>query len=793
MAHTTKFTDALNHTPGHAHTTDQSTHTTQTDTILNLSKTFTLTQAQAGLLERGLTFVPQPRRVDGDELRRDIHHFHRRLRLLDYFHYTDTYTYTPFKPPSTWQPKTGTTHPRITHFINKNTHTYNTHTQSTTNTYNLTPAEQTAINQLANNKHIIIKPADKGSKIVIMDRHQYILECNRQLNNRQHYRKINHNIQLQTQTQLRHILDDLRRLNFITDRQRQYLYGPDNPRPRRFYLLPKIHKDPSTWTIPSEVPPGRPIVSDCGSESNSISEFIEHHLNPLSSRHPSYIKDTYHFLDRIRPMVVPSQSLLFTIDIDSLYTNIQTEDGLGAVREALTRYPDTSRPDSHILELLEICLTSNNFTFNNNQYLQIQGTAMGQRYAPSYANIYMAQWEREALTKCTHRPILYLRFLDDIIGVWTHGIGTFEHFIDILNNHHPTIKVKYSISPVQVDFLDTTVYFHTQGAQKTLRTKVFSKPTDTHALLHKHSFHPKHTFTGIIKSQIIRYTRISSTYAQLESSIRTLFQALGHRGYSKRFLRHIKNTTLASFFPAGPPHPDTDITYVLSTRTSGSPLPSHNTNPSTPYPNTDPPTSQSLQPTNTRIIPLIITYTHFARTLQHKIKLNYNNTQSLHPPLQRYRLITAYRKNKNLQDLLVRAALAPIRETPTTNTYNTHITQVKFIRNPHSNTQAPVHPTVHHTQGNVVYGITCRHCKKLYIGETKYTLTHRLKQHLYTIKKGSLRTPLVQHFQQHSPSHLTITALETCAAWSTAQRRSQERKWIRLLRTRVPYGLNARY
>ena len=75
----------------------------------------------------------------------------------------------------------------------------------------------------------------------------------------------------------------------ITSKQKDFLYGPDNPRDRHFYLLPKIHKDPHTWTIPYEVPPGRSIVSDCNSASYHISNYIEHFLGPLSTKHPSYI------------------------------------------------------------------------------------------------------------------------------------------------------------------------------------------------------------------------------------------------------------------------------------------------------------------------------------------------------------------------------------------------------------------------------------------------------------------------------------------------------------------------
>lgn len=38
-----------------------------------------------------------------------------------------------------------------------------------------------------------------------------------------------------------------------------------NYKPRQFYLLPKIHKAPGTWTILNVLPKCRPIVSDRGS------------------------------------------------------------------------------------------------------------------------------------------------------------------------------------------------------------------------------------------------------------------------------------------------------------------------------------------------------------------------------------------------------------------------------------------------------------------------------------------------------------------------------------------------
>ena len=53
--------------------------------------------------------------------------------------------------------------------------------------------------------------------------------------------------------------------------------------------------------------------------------------------------------------------------------------------------PNGKNPSNEsLLTLLDAILTKNNFTFNNEHYLQIAGTAMGTKTAPSYANIVLA-------------------------------------------------------------------------------------------------------------------------------------------------------------------------------------------------------------------------------------------------------------------------------------------------------------------------------------------------------------------------------------------------------------------
>jgi len=76
---------------------------------------------------------------------------------------------------------------------------------------------------------------------------------------------------------------------------------------------------------------------------------------------------------------------------------------------------------------------------------------------------------------------------------------------------------------------------------------------------------------------------------------------------------------------------------------------------------------------------------------------------------------------------------------------------------------------------NLVYAITCKHCKHIYVGETGATLKQRLYQHLYQIKKINNNKLLYTHFIQHTISNLLISGLESNPSWSFGQRRAAEK------------------
>ena len=157
--------------------------------------------------------------------------------------------------------------------------------------------------------------------------------------------------------------------------------------------------------------------------------------------------------------------------------------------------------------LLEKVLRLNNFTFNDEHFIQIQGTAMGTRVATNFANVYMGRFEENFVykTEWSNYVIIWVRFIDDIFLIWKGDIDSITEFIGHLNNAAPSIKFTHEISTNSVNFLDTTVLEDRQG---NISTDVYQKPTDTHPYLHWTSAHPPHLQQSIPYSQALTLRRI---------------------------------------------------------------------------------------------------------------------------------------------------------------------------------------------------------------------------------------------------------------------------------------------
>ena len=85
---------------------------------------------------------------------------------------------------------------------------------------------------------------------------------------------------------------------------------------------------------------------------------------------------------------VTDDAVLVTFNVWSLYTNIPYEFRLRAIESFISYYRQSRNPRftiQFILEAASFILSSNSMTFDKMFYFQIQGTAMGTIFSPTYA------------------------------------------------------------------------------------------------------------------------------------------------------------------------------------------------------------------------------------------------------------------------------------------------------------------------------------------------------------------------------------------------------------------------
>ena len=255
---------------------------------------------------------------------------------------------------------------------------------------NLSPDERTALKDFIKNinKDIVIRPADKGGALVIQDRADYISACDSLLSDENFYKPLHYDptqeISKKLTVLLKSLISVFRLENLISIQDLQNRF----PVAGRFYTLPKIHK-------PGSPPPGRPIVSGNGSVTEIIFSFVDYFLKDLVPSLDSYIQDTTDFLRKLDALgPLPDNSVIFTLDVTSLYTNIPHTDGLAAAEKYFNRRESQEIPTQFLIKLIDFVLKNNNFCFNGQNFIQTQGTAMGTKMAPSYACLFMGDLER---------------------------------------------------------------------------------------------------------------------------------------------------------------------------------------------------------------------------------------------------------------------------------------------------------------------------------------------------------------------------------------------------------------
>lgn len=535
------------------------------------------------------------------------------------------------------------------------------------------------------------------------------------------------------------------------------LLTPDNPQTPVFYTLPKIHK-------PQRPPPGRPIVSSCGSPTERISALVDENLQPLVVKLNSHIKDTFHFIEELKTIQQPlsKDTLLVTVDVESLYTNICHEDGLAAMKYYLDQREQLNPSTDFLITIAKKVLMMNAFRFQDSYYLQKKGTAMGTRMAPSYANLFMGMFETNFLASQTLKPTKWLRFIDDIFFIWEHGTETVDVFLNSLNSFS-SLKFVWNISRFEVSFLDVDVFIE----EGLLKTKIHLKPTNTMQYLHADSCHPLYVKKSIPKSLNIRAERLCSKSSDLNSYKGKLNTAFKNRGYSNKLLNN-----------------------QFSQKKN-----QHTTNTST-----DPKFITKFYPGLHKINSIMRTAFPILESSPSTSKLFSRSPRVI------------FSKPNNLKNILSRPKLPPSDfksaksgctpcKKPRCGTCKI-MTEKTYFESSETGQRFPINGNIDCNTKNAIYKLDCKCCQKQYVGQTSNHLRIRMTGHRFSIFHEELDKPVAKHALQHHNK----SSIEDCYKLTGLKKfkdsgdeklnryylkRSEEAHQI-VLKSKNPTGLNLR-
>ena len=408
------------------------------------------------------------------------------------------------------------------------------HHRSTTQ--NHTKDDLNALTELQKNDSLIVKRSDKCKGLVLMEKKEYIEKTETIIRDYQPVtknptKKLDDETSKLIKTTLKGKLPD-KTIHAIT---------PNESRTAELYGLPKTHK----VNIPL-----RPIVSACGNPVDKLSWLLERIITQLLVFVPAHLTNTYDYLNHLKtqfPSGFPKGAIAFTVDVNNLYGNIPTAEAIESTIRMLRTHSSKvdlfglTIPD--VKRLLEHCLSNNYVRFGKNLYKQVKGIAMGSRIAPPLAILFMNTVESLMLTATTTlQPVTYLRYIDDIFGIWTHGSSSLDVYFNFINSFHPDLKFSIERSDQssqrQIPFLDTLLTVNPSGAYT---TELYIKPMAAPIILHFASSHPMQTKRSIVHSQSLRALRLGSDVAAQKRGLKKISDLFLSNGYPMQLIKNIQN------------------------------------------------------------------------------------------------------------------------------------------------------------------------------------------------------------------------------------------------------------
>ncbi|CAD6221817.1 GSCOCG00011645001-RA-CDS, partial [Cotesia congregata] len=217
------------------------------------------------------------------------------------------------------------------------------------------------------------------------------------------------------------------------------------------------------------------------------------------------VKNSFELVNILKLIVVPSDHILISLDVTSLFTNIPQELVLNIIEEDWDMLSKVIKmKKENLIKLIKFCFGFSYFTFQDNLYQQVDSSSMGNPASPSLANVVMNFIINKALDKLDfHIPLLKLYVDDTLLLIPKDKV---DHVFGCFNSINDKIKFNIEIEKEsRLPFLDVMVI----RCNGRLLTNWYVKETSSGRLLNFKSNHPTKQKEGMISGLLHRAINLS--------------------------------------------------------------------------------------------------------------------------------------------------------------------------------------------------------------------------------------------------------------------------------------------
>ena len=368
------------------------------------------------------------------------------------------------------------------------------------------------------------------------------------------------------------------------------------------YPLFKVHKmsiDELLQINPNHVATeieSRLVVGMSSCQLTRTQVWLEHLLTLLAIFYGKFefIKDSNDFLiklEEVKKIAAEerwdwSKYILFTVDVKALYPSVKFDKLVIALQHCFNKCTTwTTDIIDLLIELIIYTLKNQQIYWNMAYYDLNQGIPTGGKHSVPLANIFLSFIFIYSLDTDSQFKQLYVdniklwsRFIDDCCGIYKGNITEFKNWFSLLkicfqkydldltcdtDSHTVSNGVVTEKESKKLTFLDLDIF----KCDGTIHTTEHRKSTSADKYLVVTSAHPRHTFPGIVKSQLYRLRRLCSRDTDFKVAAKDLEVRCINSGYQSKMVNDILSSanSLSRNLAHVPSHPVKDNVVRLVT------------------------------------------------------------------------------------------------------------------------------------------------------------------------------------------------------------------------------------